>query len=125
MKNITCQQLLNIETISDVFKNNKISLSEKIISCFYSCYQLLFIKWAKIMYGHYPADVIELAANDSFTDGVLKLQEAASRGKLYQSNASVKTVLFHYCRYKLLAQLKDEERLAGKNKKLAPFLSGK
>ncbi|MFT4016190.1 MAG: sigma-70 family RNA polymerase sigma factor [Agriterribacter sp.] len=124
MKNITCQQLLNIETISDAFKNNKIPLSEKIISCFYSCYQSLFIKWAKIMYGHYSPDVIAFAANDSFTDGVLKLQEAASRGKLYQSNASVKTVLFHYCRYKLLAQLKDEERLAGKNKKLAFFLSG-
>lgn len=124
MKNITCQQLLNIETISAAFKNNKTPLSEKIISCFYSCYQSLFIKWAKIAYQNHPPDMIEIAANDSFTDGVLKLQESASRGELYQSNASLKTVLFNYCRYKLLANLKNEKRLAEKNKSLAPFLSG-
>lgn len=113
-----CQQLLTIETISVAFKNNQRNLSDRIISCFYSCYQLLFIKWAKITYAHYPADIIEFAAGSSFTDGVLKLKESASYNKLYKGRASVKTVLFHYCRNMLLSHLKNENRLAEKNRKL-------
>lgn len=123
MEKTTCQELLNIDTISSAFKNNRQDISEQIISCFYSCYRLLFVKWAKITYRQYPVDLIESLANDSFTDGMLKLTESASRGELYQSNASVKTVLFQYCRYKLLSHLKDEERLAEKNKRLALHLS--
>ncbi|MBX3254089.1 MAG: sigma-70 family RNA polymerase sigma factor [Chitinophagaceae bacterium] len=119
MKRTNCQKLLNIETISSAFKNNRQDISEHIITCFYSCYRLLFVKWATITYRHYPVDLIEALANDSFTDGVLKLKESAGRGELYQSNASVKTVLFKYCRYQLLSHLKEEERLAEKNKKLA------
>ncbi len=118
MNSTTCRQLLNIKTISSAFKNNQEDISKSIISCFYSCYQSTFIKWAKITYRHYPTDIIEFAANNAFTDGVLKLKESASRGALYHGNASVKTVLFQYCRYKLLGYLKDEERLAEKNKKL-------
>ena len=121
MEHTNCRQLLNIETISSAFKNSHPEISEQIISCFYSCYKLLFIQWATIMYRHYPADLIEHLANDSFTDGVLKLKESASRGELYKSNASVKTVLFHYCRNMLLSYLKNENRLAEKNKKLAHF----
>jgi RNA polymerase sigma factor (sigma-70 family) len=113
-----CQELLNIETISFAFKNNQHEVSDQIISCFYSCYQSLFIKWATITYQHYPADLIEFAANNSFTDAVLKLKEAASQGELYQGNASVKTVLFHYCRNILLGYLTNEKRLHEKNKKL-------
>ena len=123
MEKTTCQELLNIDTISSAFKNNRQDISEQIISCFYSCYRSLFVKWAKVTYRHYPVDLIESLANDSFTDGMLKLTESASRGELYQSNASVKTVLFQYCRYKLLSHLKDEERLAEKNKRLALHLS--
>lgn len=118
-----CQQLLTIETISVAFKNNQRNLSDRIISCFYSCYQLLFIKWAKITYAHYPADIIEFAAGSSFTDGVLKLKESASYNKLYKGRASVKTVLFHYCRNMLLGYLTNEKRLAEKNKKLYPAFS--
>lgn len=118
-----CQQLLTIETISVAFKNNQRNLSDRIISCFYSCYQLLFIKWAKITYAHYPADIIEFAADSSFTDGVLKLKESASYNKLYKGRASVKTVLFHYCRNMLLGYLTNEKRLAEKNKKLYPAFS--
>lgn len=123
MKTTACQELLNIETISIAFKNNRRNISDRIISCFYSCYQSLFIKWAKITYKHYPADVIEFAANNSFTDGVLKLKESASRNELYQGKASVKTVLFHYCRNMLLGHLTNEKRLAEKNKKLEPLFS--
>lgn len=123
MKNKTCQQLLNMETVSSAFKNNQSDISESIIACFYSCYRLLFVRWAKITYQHYPPDIVEFAADNSFTDGVLKLKESASRGELYRGNASVKTVLFHYCRYKLLSYLKDEERLAKKNKKLELLVS--
>ena len=119
----TCQQLLNIETISFAFKNNRQEISESIVSCFYSCYRSLFVKWAKITYRHYPVDLVESLANDSFTDGVLKLKESASRGELYQSNASVKTVLFHYCRNMLLGNLKKEKRLADKNKELQLVVS--
>jgi RNA polymerase sigma factor (sigma-70 family) len=62
--------------------------------------------------------MIEFAANNAFTDGVLKLKESASRGELYQSNASVKTVLFHYCRNMLLGHLTNEKRLIEKNKRV-------
>ncbi len=124
MKGTACQQLLNIETISFAFKNNRRNICDQIISCLYSSYQSLFVEWTKITYHRYPADMIEFAANNSFTDGVLKLTEAASRNELYQSNASVKTVLFHYCRNILLSYLKNEKRLAEKNKKLELLLSG-
>ncbi|MBS1610097.1 MAG: sigma-70 family RNA polymerase sigma factor [Bacteroidetes bacterium] len=124
MKSKTCQQLLNIETISFAFKNNQQELSDQIISCFYSCYQSRFVQWAKITYQRYPEDMIEFAASNSFTDGVLKFKEAASRGELYQSNASVKTILFHYCRNILLAHLTKENRLAKKNKKLESLFPG-
>ena len=123
MKTKPCQQLLTIETISVAFQNNRQDISERIISCFYSCYRSLFIKWAKITYRHYPDDMIEFAANNAFTDAVLKLKESASRGELYKNNASVKTVLFHYCRNILLGYLTSEKRLAEKNKKLEPFFS--
>jgi len=123
MKSTACQQLLNIETISLAFKNNQQHISDQIISCLYSCYQSQFVEWARITYHHYPADMIEFAANNSFTDGVLKLTEAASRNKLYQSNASIKTILFHYCRNMLLSYLKNEKRLAEKNKKLELLIS--
>lgn len=118
-----CQELLNIETISSAFKNNSPDLSEQIISCLYANYQSLFLKWAAIAYQQYAADVIEFAANNSFTDGVLKFKEAASRGELYRGNATVKTILFHYCRNMLLGYLTTERRLSEKNKKLEPFFS--
>jgi len=118
MKITTCKELLNIETISSAFKNNRQDMTDCIISCFYSCYRSLFVKWAKITYRHYPVELIESLANDSFTDGVLKFKESAGRGELYKSNASVKTVLFHYCRNILLGYLTSEKRLAEKNKKL-------
>lgn len=118
MKTTTCQELLNIETISSAFKNNRQGITDSIISCFYSCYRPLFVQWATITYRHHPPDMIEFAANNAFTDGVLKLKESASRGELYQSNASVKTVLFHYCRNMLLGHLTNEKRLIEKNKRV-------
>jgi RNA polymerase sigma factor (sigma-70 family) len=54
---------------------------------------------------------------------VLKFKESASLDKLYQSKASVKTILFHYCRNILLGHLTNEKRLAEKNKTLEPVLS--
>lgn len=123
MKRTKCEQLLDMETVSVVFKNSRNDLSDQIISCFYTCYLPLFLKWAKITYQHHPADLIEFAARNAFTDGVLKFKEAAGLGKLYQSNAGVKTILFHYCRNLLLGQLTHEKRLAEKNKKLEPFFS--
>jgi RNA polymerase sigma factor (sigma-70 family) len=118
MKIPTCKELLNMETISAAFKDDRQDMTDSIVSCFYSCYRSVFVQWAKITYRHYPPDMIEFAANNAFTDGVLKLKESAGRGELYQSNASVKTVLFHYCRNILLGYLKNEKRLAEKNKKL-------
>lgn len=112
-----------METISSAFKDDRQDMTDSIVSCFYSCYRSLFVQWAKITYRRYPPDMIEFIANNAFTDGVLKLKEAAGRGELYQSNASVKTVLFQYCRYQLLGHLKDEERLAEKNRKLALLIS--
>lgn len=108
-----------MEIISSAFKNNEQDICEQIIECLYSSYRTQFVTWAKIAYPYYDNHAIEFTANNSFTDGVLKFQEAAGKGALYQSNASVKTVLFHYCRYKLLAHLKDEERLIQKNRKLS------
>lgn len=123
MKRTTCKQLLQMETISSAFKSKQAGLSDQIISCFYSCYQSLFIQWAKITYKRYPADMVEFVAGNSFTDGVLKLKESASRDELYKGNASVKTVLFHYCRNILLGYLTNERRLSEKNKKLATVFS--
>lgn len=114
----SCQELLNMETISTAFQNKQHDISNRIIACFYSCYKSLFVKWAKITYHHYPTDLIEFAANNSFTDAVLKMKEAASRNELYKSNAGAKTVLFHYCRNMLLSYLTDENRLTEKKKKL-------
>lgn len=122
MKRKTCEQLLNIETVSFAFKNNEPETSNQIISCFYSCYQSQFVKWARLTYQHYPADVIEFAANNSFSDGVLKLKESASKDELY-NKASIKTILFHYCRNILLGHLTNERRLAQKKKELEPFFS--
>ena len=123
MKRTKCEELLNIESISFAFKSSERDISDQIISCFYSCYLPLFLKWAKITYQRYPADMIEFAANNSFTDGVLKLKESASLDKLYQSKASVKTILFHFCRNILLGHLTNEKRLAEKNKRMEPFFS--
>ena len=117
MKRISCQQLLNIETISFAFKNNQGDTSDQIISCFYSCYRDLFVQWAKITYRHYPADMIAFLANTSFTDGVLKFKESASSGELYAGNASVKTILFYYCKNILLGHLTNEKRLEEKKQK--------
>ncbi len=119
-----CEKLMNMETVCQAFKNNQPAISDRIISCFYACYRLLFIKWAKITYQRYPEDMIEFAANNSFTDGVMKLRESAGRDELYQSSASVKTVLFHFCRNLLLGHLTSEKRLAEKKQKLAPFIAG-
>lgn len=123
MKTKACQELLNIEIISSAFQNKREDLTNQIISCFYSCYQSLFVQWAKITYRRYPVDLIESLAQDAFTDGVLKLKESAVSDKLYQSNANIKTILFHFCRNILLGNLSHEKRLADKNKKLAPFIS--
>ena len=123
MKTKPCQELLNIKTISAAFKSNRQDISDPIVSCLYSCYRSLFVKWVKITYHSYPDDMIEFAADSAFTDGVLKLKESAVMGELYQGNASVKTVLFHYCRNMLLRYLKDEKRLAEKNKRLELLLS--
>ena len=107
-----------METISAAFRDDRQDMTDSIVSCFYSCYQSLFVQWAKITYRHYPPDIIEFAANNAFTDVVLKLKESAGRGELYQSNASVKAVLFHYCRNILLGHLTNEKRLIEKNKKV-------
>lgn len=123
MKRKKCEELLNVETISRAFKDKERDLSDQILSCFYACYQALFLKWAKITYQRYPDDLIDFAANNSFTDGVLKLQESARQDKLYQSRASVKTILFHYCRNILLGHLTAEKRLAEKNRRAEPFLT--
>jgi RNA polymerase sigma factor (sigma-70 family) len=124
MEKRTCKELLNMEFISAAFKNNEPELCERIIFCLYSCYRNLFLKWATITYRKYPPGIIEFAANNSFTDGVLKLKESGMRNELYQGNASVKTVLFQYCRYRLLGHLKEEDRRTEKNNKLMPLLSG-
>ncbi|MFT3945333.1 MAG: sigma-70 family RNA polymerase sigma factor [Agriterribacter sp.] len=123
MESTASQQLLDINTISSAFKHNQQDISNQIITYFYSCYRPLFIKWAKITYTHYPADTIEFAADNAFTDAVLKLKEAAVRDELYQSNASVKTILFHYCRNMLLGHLTNEKRQAEKNRKLQSLFS--
>lgn len=125
MERIPCERLLNMKTISSAFTDNNSHISDQLITCFYSCYQSQFIKWAKITYQHYPPDMIEFLSINSFTDGVLKFKEAARRNELYQSSASVKTVLFHFCKNILLGNLKNENRLSEKNKKLELHLSDK
>jgi RNA polymerase sigma factor (sigma-70 family) len=117
-----CNQLLNIKTIADAFKNGKKELSDRIIGCFYSCYKSAFIKWASITYHEFPSDSIDFLANNSFTDAVMKLKDAAQRNELYEGQATVKTILFTYCRNILLGYLTSEKRKKEKDRKLAVVL---
>lgn len=118
-----CNQLLTIKNITDAFKNGKKELSDRIIGCFYSCYKTAFIKWATITYHQFPSDSIDFLANNSFTDAVMKLKESAVRNELYESQATVKTVLFTYCRNILLGYLTNEKRKREKDRKLAIILA--
>ncbi len=111
-----CQQLLTMNNVSTAFKNAIDGLSDRIISCMYTCYKVLFIKWAKITYSRYPEETIEFLSDSSFTDAILKLKEMAVAGKLYSSTASVKTVLFQFSRNMLLGNLTREKRLAVKER---------
>jgi RNA polymerase sigma factor (sigma-70 family) len=125
MNNKNCKELLNIPTITSAFTTNQQSLGENIISCLYKCYRAIFLAWARITYHKYPVDTIDFLSGSSFTDGVLKMKEAAARNELYEGNASVKTILFHYSKNVLLGKLTEDKRLAEKNKKLAFDLSTK
>ncbi len=123
MGKTNCQQLLNIDVISSAFKDGEKAVSEQITACFYSCYQSLFLQWAKTTYHHYSTDTLEFAANSSFTDGVIKLTESARRGELYKGHASVQTILLSFCKNVLRGHLTSEDRLARKNEKLQRHLS--
>lgn len=125
MNNKTCEQLLNMETISAAFKNKQDELSDKIVSCFFSCYKAIFLAWAKITYERHSQETILFAAENAFSDGIMRLKEDAIKGKLYKDRATVKTVLFTYCGFVLLGSLKTEQRLAEKNKKLATILDSR
>lgn len=118
-----CNQLLTIPNLNDAFKNGKKILSDRIIACFYSCYKSAFIKWARITYNQYPSDSIDFLANNSFTDAILKLKESAIKNELYEGQASIKTVLFSYCRNILLGYLSTEKRKQEKDRKLAIVLA--
>ena len=83
----------------------------------------MFLTWARITYHRYPPDKIDFLSASSFTDGVIRMKEAAAKNELYEGSASVKTVLFHYSKNILLGKLTEDRRLAEKNRKLALDLS--
>jgi RNA polymerase sigma factor (sigma-70 family) len=115
-----CQQVLknNGESITKVFTATLKQDADKIISCFYNCLKQSFTKWAVVMYNSYPEDTMDFITNTAFTDSVLLFTDRAAAGKIYESNASLKTILFSFYKNKVLEQLQKENRLAAKNKKL-------
>jgi RNA polymerase sigma factor (sigma-70 family) len=117
-----CEQFLknNLNKIAEIFKSNIKQDADKIISCFYSCFKDAFIKWTLVMYNRYPEDFINFISDISFTDGILKFTEKAAAGDIYDSNTTIKTVLFSFYRNKILENLQKEKRLLEKNKKYTP-----
>ncbi len=109
----------SVESIVQPFKNNQHLQSEKIISCFYDCYQHEFIKWASIMYKGYPIDFIEFTANTAFTDGILSFSKKAAAGEIYQDKATIRTILFGIYRNQLRKYLQTEKRISEKKEKYA------
>lgn len=116
-----CQQVLknNGKSIAKVFTAPLKQDADKIVSCFYNCLQQSFTKWAAVIYSSYPRDTMDFITNTAFTDSVLLFTDRAAAGKIYESNASLKTILFSFYKNKVLEQLQKENRLAVKNKKLA------
>jgi hypothetical protein len=110
-----CTQLISerVEVIASALKRNVQELSDKIVSCCYCCFKEIFINWAVVMYQHYPEDTVYFLAENAFTDGILKFREAAAKG-LYESNASLKTVLFSFYKNKLREHFQNEKRLINK-----------
>ena len=119
MDNKNCEEIIQnrIDTIVLIFKKQLLKETERIVSCLYSCFQEGFIKWATITYKHYPEESILFISNNSFTDGILKFKEKAESDDIYKSNASLKTILFSFYRFKLLENLKKEQRLLIKNER--------
>lgn len=111
-----CKEVLkkNIKVIADIFEANLKQDTEKIVACFYSCFKAAFIKRALIIYNSYPKDFIEFISNTSFTDSILLFTKKAEAGEIYDSNASVKTVLLKFYTIKLLQNLQTEKRIAEK-----------
>lgn len=119
-----CKQIMNVETISKAFMDNIQELSNKIVSCFYSCFQQIFVKWAIITYPAHPDDFVQFIANTAFTDGILKLKETATNNGLYNGQANIQTIVLGFCRMSLKENLQREIRLQEKNKKLQPIFGG-
>lgn len=114
-----CKQFLTIDRVTHAFKNNLHEISNRIVSCFYTCFQQVFTRWAVIVYDKYPEDFITFIANTSFTDSILKFKENVLIRGLYQSDASLKTIIFSFYKNKLRENLQREKRLLAKQKNIA------
>jgi RNA polymerase sigma factor (sigma-70 family) len=116
-----CKEILALPALllAETFQAELKAEGERIISCFYSCFQKEFIKWAALTYRSIPDDLIQFIANISFTDSVLLFTEKAKKGTIYDGNARVKTILRNFYWHKLRDQLQKEKRLAGKKEKFA------
>jgi RNA polymerase sigma factor (sigma-70 family) len=116
-----CKDVLSLPvlTLTHPFLSNLKKETEKIISCFYSCFKNKFKKWALITYNSYPKDSIEFIADTSFTDAVLLFSEKASAGEIYDGKASTETILKKFYWYKLRGQLQKEKRLSVKKERFA------
>jgi RNA polymerase sigma factor (sigma-70 family) len=125
MNTVVCEEMIKqkIEIISSIFKQ-KVDLEITILTkCFYQCFQHEFIKWALIIHKNHPKEFIDFTAKNAFTDAVLKLQEKASSGYLYDGNASIKTILFSFYRLTLLEHLQKAKRESHYHKKFINSLN--
>jgi hypothetical protein len=88
---------------------NKVG-TNSITACLYKCFLLIFKSWAKKIYYKENTAEIEIIAETAFADGVLKMNEKISTNQLIESNATIKTTLFSFCKFKLLEHLQKENR---------------
>ncbi len=116
MTTTDCETILksNITALSNSFSDTLSGLGEKIVSCFFLCYKVIFVNWAVVMYKGYDKNYMQYNADNAFTDAVVKFKDAAVDGKLYEGTASLRTILFQYFRYTLLSILQSERRQQGK-----------
>ncbi len=116
-----CKQLLSktAEDISDILRNNMQEMADGILACMYHCFRQVFIKWAFVFYHQYPKELLTDISNNAFTDGLLKFKETATDKGFYNSSATLKTIIFSFCKNTLRENLQKEKRFLEKKKQLA------
>lgn len=87
---------------------------EKLFTCLNNCLRMRFIKRIQVSHDAFTEDEMIFAADIAFTETLYKFKEMAVSGKLYDGNASVKTIINAVFSNKLREYLQTEKRLLQK-----------